>query len=594
VIVVEGLSKRFGDTQAVEDVSFRAEPGRVTGFLGHNGAGKTTTLRMILGLVAPDAGRAEVLGRPIAELEDPLRRVGVLLEDGVHPGRTGRDHLRVLAATAPVSRSRVDEVLEVVGLSDDADRRIGAYSQGMRRRLGIGAALLARPEVVILDEPTNGLDPDGVRWLRDVLRRLADDGATVLLSSHQLAEVAQTVDDVIVLDRGRLVEQTTLKEMLREAGSEVVVRSPGAEVLADRLEQAGVDAEAVSSEELHAHDVPAGVVSELAVASGLPVWEVRTRHATLEDAFFAVTERAREEEDEAGASDDDNNDANDNDTEDDDREPAEDAASANADLDAEELRHTQEALSEELRSRRSFAGPRVVAVLGTTPGAGATTTALLAGEVLASHLGVRVLAAALSADHRRLAQPALERSDLGLDELLRDLPGFDDVARISPYVSRLRSGLETLAGVADPERLAQVGPGEVDALLDFAGRFYELLIVDVGDLPASALRTALARADQVALVSPAVTEEGTVPAPPVLELLDELRDDPSTIVLNRVGAERARAFARGDGGPGHALLPEDRALARALDAEDFAIEDAEPSTRIAVTRLGLALTEGIR
>ena len=442
---------------------------------------------------------------------------------------------------------------------------------------------------MILDEPTNGLDPEGVRWLRDVVRRLAADGRTVLLSSHQLAEVSQTVDEVVVLDRGRLVEQTTLKEMLRESGSEVVVRSPGAEVLADRLGQAGVDARAVSSEELRAHDVPASVVSELAVASGLPVWEVRTRHATLEDAFFEVTERARAEDEDADAdSKDDNNESDDHNTDGDTPE------AASARVDAEELSRTEEALRDELRSRRSFAGPRVVAVLGTTAGAGATTTALLAGEVLAAHLGVRVLAAALSADHGRLAQPAQERSDLGLAELLRDLPGFDDVSRISPYVSRLRSGLETLSGVADPERLASIGADDVTALLDFASRFYELLVVDVGDLPEPALRAVLTRADQVALVSPAVTEEGTVPAPPVLELLDEVRDDPSTIVLNRVGAERARSFAEGDGATGHALLPEDRALARALDGEGFALDDTEPQTRIAVARLGLALTEGVR
>ena len=208
------LTKRFGDVVAVAGLSFDVEAGTVTGFLGPNGAGKTTTLRMLLGLAAPTGGRALVFGRPYAELERPATRVGAVLEAAdMHPGRTGRDHLRVLASAAGVPRDRVQEVLALVELREAADRRAGGYSLGMRQRLGLAAALLGDPELLVLDEPANGLDPEGVRWLRDFLRDFAAEGRTVLVSSHHLAEVAQTVDDVVIVDRGRLVAASPLGEL---------------------------------------------------------------------------------------------------------------------------------------------------------------------------------------------------------------------------------------------------------------------------------------------------------------------------------------------------------------------------------------------
>ena len=220
LIEFQGLTKRFGSLLAVDDLTFGVEPGEIVGFLGPNGAGKTTTLRMLLGLVRPTAGTAILCGHPYRELRDPLRRVGVVLEGaGAHPARTARAHLRMQAMASGSGVARVDEMLDLVGLTRAGDRRVGQFSLGMRQRLGLAAALLPDPDVLILDEPTNGLDPEGVRWLRDLLRAQADGGRTVLVSSHLLAEVAQSVDSVVILNRGRLVTQAPLARLLSGTGS---------------------------------------------------------------------------------------------------------------------------------------------------------------------------------------------------------------------------------------------------------------------------------------------------------------------------------------------------------------------------------------
>jgi ABC-2 type transport system ATP-binding protein len=220
VVSVAGLCKRFGPVVAVDDLSFDLEAGTVTGFLGPNGAGKTTTLRMLLGLARPTSGRALVFGRPFAELERPATHVGAVLEaSDLHPGRTGRDHLRVLACVAGVSPRRVEHVLTIVDLAAVADRRVATYSLGMRQRLGLAAALLGDPELLVLDEPANGLDPEGVRWLRDFLRAFAAGGRSVLVSSHHLSEIAQTVDEVVIIDRGRLVIEAPLGELVTASSS---------------------------------------------------------------------------------------------------------------------------------------------------------------------------------------------------------------------------------------------------------------------------------------------------------------------------------------------------------------------------------------
>ncbi len=216
VLSCRSLTKRYGDVVAVDGVSFSLEPGTVTGFLGPNGAGKTTTLRVLLGLAEPTAGEALVFGRRYHDLEQPLRRVGAVLESSdYHPSRSGRNHLRCLALAAELPLSRVEEVLELVELTAAAGRRVRTYSLGMRQRVGVAAALLGDPELLILDEPANGLDPAGVRWLRTFLQRLAAEGRTVLVSSHLLAEVAQTVDHVVVIDHGRLLAQGRLDELTR-------------------------------------------------------------------------------------------------------------------------------------------------------------------------------------------------------------------------------------------------------------------------------------------------------------------------------------------------------------------------------------------
>lgn len=213
-IDIEGLTKDFGATRAVDDLSFEVVPGRVTGFLGPNGAGKTTTLRILLGLVEPTAGRATIDGQRYRDLDDPRRKVGAVLEaSGMHPGRTGRNHLRVIQNAAGLPESRVDETLTLVELIDAADRRVGKYSLGMRQRLAIAAALLGDPEVLVLDEPANGLDPAGIRWLRELLRGMATQGRTVIVSSHMLAEVSQSVDDVVIIGGGCLLRKGPLHEI---------------------------------------------------------------------------------------------------------------------------------------------------------------------------------------------------------------------------------------------------------------------------------------------------------------------------------------------------------------------------------------------
>jgi ABC-2 type transport system ATP-binding protein len=223
IIEAAGLTKRYGHVLAVDRLSFTVERGQVVGFLGPNGAGKTTTLRMLLGLVRPDAGTAAINGRAYGELPDPLRQVGAVLEaSSFYPGRTARNHLRIQALVAGIETARIDVVLDLVGLTEAADRRVHGFSLGMRQRLGLATALLADPEVLILDEPANGLDPEGVRWLRDLVRGLAAEGTAVLVSSHILAEVAQTVDSVIIINHGRAVTQAPIAELTATSGLEDV------------------------------------------------------------------------------------------------------------------------------------------------------------------------------------------------------------------------------------------------------------------------------------------------------------------------------------------------------------------------------------
>ncbi len=296
-IAVEGLTKRYGGQAAVDDLSFAVRPGAVTGFLGPNGAGKTTTLRMVLGLARPSGGRALILGRPYGELDDPARTVGASLEvSGFHPGRSGRDHLRALAAMAGFPTRRVDEVLELVDLSDAAGRRAGKYSLGMRQRLALAATLLGDPQVLVLDEPANGLDPQGIRWLRDFLRAQAAGGRTVLVSSHVLAEVAQTVDDVVVISRGRLTYGGSIEEFTHRAGGDRVrVRAADLGDLVPALEAAGAEVQRTEGDALLVGRLAAGRIGELALEQRVALHELAPQGASLEEVFLELTAETREE-----------------------------------------------------------------------------------------------------------------------------------------------------------------------------------------------------------------------------------------------------------------------------------------------------------
>ena len=290
IITIEGLTKRFGEVLAVDGLSFEVDQGTVVGFLGPNGAGKTTTLRMLLGLVAPTAGAARIHGRPYRELAEPVRQVGAVLEaSSFHPGRSARDHLRVVAAAAGLPSARADQVLAQVGLADAAGRRVGGFSLGMRQRLGLAAALLGDPQVLVLDEPANGLDPEGVHWLRGLLRHLADQGHTVLVSSHVLAEVAQTVDQVVIIARGRLVTQSTLAALTARTDQLVRVRTPQAESLRALLAAQDVRADLGGPEQVVAAGTTTEAVGRAAAAAGIVIYEMGAERSNLEEVFLELT-----------------------------------------------------------------------------------------------------------------------------------------------------------------------------------------------------------------------------------------------------------------------------------------------------------------
>jgi ABC-2 type transport system ATP-binding protein len=294
VVSVDHLSKSFGAVLAVDDLTFEVRPGRVTGFLGPNGAGKTTTLRMLLGLVEPSAGTATIGGRRYRDLERPLRAVGAALEAAsFHPGRTALNHLRVYAPQAGVPDARASDVLELVGLTGQRDRRVGEFSLGMRQRLALATTLLADPAVLLLDEPANGLDPEGIRWLRGFLRALAAEGRTVLVSSHVLSEVEQTVDDVIIIANGRLVHASTLAGLEGLAQVRVRVASPDAAGLAALVARGGwtvLDGEGPRDPQTVAlGGVDAATVGTAAFAAGLELHELAPLDVGLEQIFLELT-----------------------------------------------------------------------------------------------------------------------------------------------------------------------------------------------------------------------------------------------------------------------------------------------------------------
>jgi ABC-2 type transport system ATP-binding protein len=289
VIAVEDLRKRYGKTQAVDGLSFTVEPGRVVGFLGPNGAGKTTTLRILLGLVHANSGQATILGKRYSQLERPFCQVGAVLEaSGFHPGRKARNHLRVLARAGHAPAKRVDEVLATVGLEGAAKKRVGGYSLGMRQRLALASALLGDPGVLILDEPANGLDPEGIRWLRDFLRSLAAEGRAVLISSHVLSEVEQTVDEVVIINKGKLVAHGSVEELKRGKDERVRVASPQAKALEEKLAKAGFVV-TEDGEALLVAGATSAQVGEIAASSSLVLHELTPLATQLEDVFLDLT-----------------------------------------------------------------------------------------------------------------------------------------------------------------------------------------------------------------------------------------------------------------------------------------------------------------
>ncbi|MFC6091276.1 ABC transporter ATP-binding protein [Saccharothrix lopnurensis] len=291
MIGVRGLTKRYGDVLAVDDLSFDVEPGKVTGFLGPNGAGKSTTMRVVLGLDRPTSGQALVNGRLYTAFAEPLREVGALLDPGAaHPGRTGRAHLRVAARANGIPARRVEEVIERVGLGRAARRRIKGYSLGMRQRLGIAAALIGDPGVLLFDEPVNGLDLDGVRWIRGLLRQLADEGRTVLVSSHLLSEMEQIADRLVVIGRGRLIADATTEQILGGLGRlQVRVRSPRPDLLLAGFRERGLVVERVDEHELRVEDTTAEEVGRLAHACDVPLQHLSEVRQSLEDAYVELT-----------------------------------------------------------------------------------------------------------------------------------------------------------------------------------------------------------------------------------------------------------------------------------------------------------------
>ena len=297
MIAVRGLTKSYGAVRAVDDLAFDVRPGHVTGFVGPNGSGKTTTMRLILGLDAPDAGSTTVGGRPYRQLRFPLHHVGALLDArALHPGRRAYDHLLVQAQSNRIPRRRVDEVLATVGLTEVAHRRAGAYSLGMAQRLGIAGALLGDPAVLLFDEPVNGLDPEGILWIRQLLKRLASEGRTVLVSSHLMSEMALTAEHLVVIGKGRLVADTTVDELVTRGAPTVRVRSPRRDRLVPALRELGASVTTVDdgSDAVLVVGLDAPAVGEVAATLGVALHELVPQRASLEEAFFDLTEDTAE------------------------------------------------------------------------------------------------------------------------------------------------------------------------------------------------------------------------------------------------------------------------------------------------------------
>jgi len=291
MISVEHLTKKFDDTTAVDDLSFEVKPGVITGFLGPNGSGKSTTMRLILGLDRPTKGRALINGKPYHSLGAPLKEVGALLDaKAVHPGRSARNHLLALAVSNNIPTSRVDEVLNFVGIESVAKKRAGDFSLGMSQRLGIAGALLGDPPVLLFDEPVNGLDPEGIKWIREFFRQLADEGRTVLVSSHLMSEMAVTADQIIVIGRGKFITSGSVDDLTKNAAGTVILRSADNTKLNQILLEAKAAVSEINDEGLRVSGLSAAAIGDLAFGAGVAVHELTPERASLEEVFMELTQ----------------------------------------------------------------------------------------------------------------------------------------------------------------------------------------------------------------------------------------------------------------------------------------------------------------
>ncbi len=290
MLKIEHLTKHYADTVAINDLDFEVKPGVVTGFLGPNGSGKSTTMRIILGLDHPTKGRATIDGKEYAQLKSPLREVGALLDaKAVHPGRTARNHLRALAASNRIKRSRVDEVLEFAGITSVAGKKVGGFSLGMSQRLGIAAALLGDPQVLLFDEPVNGLDPEGIRWIREFFRSLAKEGRTVFVSSHLMSEMALTADQIIVIGRGALITQGSVDDLTATAKGSVFVRASNLTALTKALKANNAEVQSTSDSGLTVSGLTSDDVGKVAFGAGVTLFELTPQRASLEEVFMDLT-----------------------------------------------------------------------------------------------------------------------------------------------------------------------------------------------------------------------------------------------------------------------------------------------------------------
>jgi ABC-type multidrug transport system ATPase subunit len=485
VILAEDLTKRFGETTAVADVSFRVDPGEIFCIVGSGGAGRTTTLRMLVGLVRPTLGRALVLDRPYAELTDPAKRVGVLLGDGLHPRRGAREHLRIGASAAGLSPRHVHEAIDLTGLGDCADVPAARLNPGTRQRLRLALALLARPDVLVLDEPDQDLDRGATDWLEAVLDGLAGDGCAVLCTYGARSRLIDRADGMLVLDRGT------------------------------------------------------------------PADGGQRRHHAEVDA-----------------------------------EPA-------ADDDEDELEELESSVADELRERTLGPG-RVLTVARAGPGRGSTTVSLLVADALSDRTGCSALVLALSSDGETLRGLAADeqRSPLRLGDLLEDLPDFDDRAQIDPYVSRVSPGADALAGWSATDASGELGPRQVQDVIAFAKRFYDVVVIDVGDAPALALSAALRACDDAVLVdtSDAVEESGDRE---VLAAIEREAPAPAILVLNQMDWEPGRVYASRRPRGRHGVLPADPELQRMLAEGDLDRSRLARTTRIALDRLAIVVADAL-